>query len=70
LTAAGSRADTRFTDLNTVPQAPNGLHRATSETHRRFTRRIDLREGWPGHLWQERFRSFLLDETHLLAAVR
>lgn len=53
-----------------VPQDANGLRRAISETHRRFTRRINLREGWQGHLWQERFHSFLLDETHLLAAVR
>jgi len=53
-----------------VPQDPDGLRRAISETHRRFTRRINLREGWQGHLWQERFHSFLLDETHLLAAVR
>ena len=40
------------------------------EAHRRFTLRINVREGWRGHLWQERFHSFLLDETHLLAAVR
>nr|WP_321532124.1 hypothetical protein [uncultured Desulfuromonas sp.] len=25
---------------------------------------------WRGHLWQERFASFPMDETHLLAAVR
>ena len=53
-----------------VPQDADGLRRAISETHRRFTRRINLREGWQGHLWQERFHSFLLDETHLLAAAR
>jgi putative transposase len=53
-----------------VPQDADGLRRAISETHRRFTRRINFREGWQGHLWQERFHSFLLDETHLLAAVR
>lgn len=40
------------------------------EAHRRFTLRINVREGWQGHLWQERFHSFLLGETQLLAAVR
>ena len=31
---------------------------------------INFREGWKGHLWQERFHSFVMDEQHLLAAVR
>ena len=53
-----------------VPQHADGLRSAVSEAHRRFTLRINVREGWQGHLWQERFHSFLLDETHLLAAVR
>jgi putative transposase len=53
-----------------VPQHADGLRSAVSEAHRRFTLRINVREGWQGHLWQERFHSFLLDETHLVAAVR
>ena len=31
---------------------------------------INFRENWRGHLWQERFASFPLDESYLLAAVR
>jgi putative transposase len=31
---------------------------------------INKRENWRGHLWQERFHSFVMDEQHLLAAVR
>jgi putative transposase len=31
---------------------------------------INQREGWRGHLWQERFSSFVMDEMHLMAAVR
>jgi putative transposase len=31
---------------------------------------INFRAGWKGHLWQERFQSFGMDEQHLLAAVR
>ena len=53
-----------------VPQQGDGLRSAIAEAHRRFTRRINFREGWRGHLWQERFHSFLLDPLHLLAAAR
>ena len=31
---------------------------------------VNFREGWKGHLWQERFHSFVMDERHLLAAAR
>jgi putative transposase len=53
-----------------VPSDTDGLRGAISEAHRRYTRKINLREGWRGHLWQERFHSFVMDEHHLLAAVR
>lgn len=53
-----------------VPSSEDGLRSTISETHRRYTRRINLREGWRGHLWQERFHSFPMDESYLLATVR
>jgi len=56
--------------LIAVPQTEEGLARAIGEAHRRYTRRINFRENWRGHLWQERFASFPMDETHLLAAAR
>jgi len=56
--------------LVTVPADKNGLARLFGESHRRYTRRINRREGWQGHLWQERFHSFVLDEDHLRATVR
>ena len=31
---------------------------------------VNFREGWRGHLWQERFHSYPMDERHLVAAVR
>ncbi len=31
---------------------------------------INFREGWRGHLWQERFHSFVMDERHLITAAR
>ncbi len=56
--------------LIAVPETSNGLARAIGEAHRRYTRRINFREKWRGHLWQERFASFPMDESYLLAAAR
>ncbi len=53
-----------------VPSHEDGLRAAIGEAHRRYTRQVNLREGWQGHLWQERFHSFPMDEDYLLAAVR
>ncbi|MBT8140335.1 MAG: transposase [Gammaproteobacteria bacterium] len=53
-----------------VPQRKNSLAALFSEAHRRYTRRINEREKWCGHLWQARFHSAALDEQHLLAAAR
>ena len=43
---------------------------AIGEAHRRYTRMVNFREGWRGHLWQGRFSSFVLDENYLLACTR
>ncbi len=56
--------------LIAVPQSADGLRRAIGEAHRRYTRMVNFREGWQGHLWQGRFASFVLDETYLLMAAR
>jgi putative transposase len=56
--------------LIAVPPSDEGLRRAIGEAHRRYTRRVNFREGWRGHLWQGRFASFPLDERYLLAAAR
>ena len=53
-----------------VPATADSLRAAVAETHRRYTRHVNLREEWRGHLWQERFHSFPMDETSLLHAVR
>jgi putative transposase len=56
--------------LVVVPQSEDGLRKLFAEAHRRYTRFINEREEWRGHLWQERFHSFVMDENHLIAAVR
>ena len=53
-----------------VPAETDSLARCFSEAHVQYTRRINLREGWKGHLWQARFGSSVLDENHLIAAAR
>lgn len=56
--------------LIVVPESEDSLRRAIGEAHRRYTRRINFREGWRGHLWQGRFSSFVMDEPYLLACAR
>jgi putative transposase len=56
--------------LIAVPEKAENLRLAIGEAHRRYTRRINFREGWRGHLWQERFSSFVMDERYLVACVR
>ena len=56
--------------LVAVPKEKDSLHLAIGEAHRRYTRMINFREGWRGHLWQGRFASYVMDERYLLACVR
>ncbi len=61
---------TNHVHLIMVPESKDGLRAAIGEAHRRYTRHVNFHEGCRGHLWQERFHSFAMDEHHLLAAVR
>ena len=56
--------------LIATPKTEDGFRRAIGDAHRRYTRRVNFREGWRGHLWQGRFASFVMDEPYLLAAAR
>lgn len=56
--------------LIAVPETEDGLRRGIGEAHRRYSRLVNFRENWRGHLWQGRFASFPMDETYLLAAAR
>jgi len=61
---------TNHVHLLVVPDQEQSLARGVGETHQRYTRYINFREGWRGYLWQGRFGSVALDERHLVAAVR
>lgn len=56
--------------LIAVPETEDALARAVGEAHRRYTRHVNAREGWTGFLWQGRFASCPMDESHLVAAAR
>lgn len=56
--------------LVAVPSSLDGLACALGYAHRRYAMHVNQREGWSGHLWQERFASFVMDESYLMAAVR
>jgi putative transposase len=53
-----------------VPSDEDGLRGALAEAHRRYSRRVNDREGWRGYLWQGRFASAPMDGAHTLAAAR
>jgi len=56
--------------LIAVPSTEEALRRAVGEAHRKYTQKINQREGWRGYLWQGRFASFVMDERHTRAAAR
>jgi len=53
-----------------VPATEQSLRLGIGEAQRRYSRHVDFRDGWRGHLWQGRFASFPMDEAHLYAAKR
>lgn len=53
-----------------VPGDETSLSKLFREAHKRYAAMINRREGWRGHLWQERFHSFVMDERHLFSAMR
>lgn len=53
-----------------IPYLETSLARGFGEAHRRYTRMKNFSQGVRGYLFQGRFNSSVLDENHLLAAVR
>lgn len=56
--------------LVAVPGQAESLAKLLRDVHHRHAKRVNAANGWRGHLWQERFHSTVMDEPHLLAAVR
>jgi putative transposase len=53
-----------------VPSSLDSLSLTFREAHRRYTSAINRREGWTGHLWEGRFYSKPMTESHALMAAR
>ena len=56
--------------LVVIPRHRQSLAKLFGIAHHRYARRVNSNHDWRGHLWQERFYSFVMDEDHLLVAVR
>jgi putative transposase len=52
------------------PADEDGLGQAIGAAHRRWANFVNARGRWRGHLFDGRFASVVMDEAHLLAAVR
>jgi putative transposase len=56
--------------LVAVPEYENSLARVLKPVNLRYAHYINRRKGWCGRVWQERFYSCPMDQSHCLAAVR
>ncbi len=52
------------------PPTAAALTKAVAEAHRRYTVMVNRRQRWTGYLWQGRFASFAMEETHLYRCAR
>jgi putative transposase len=53
-----------------VPQEEDSLRAALAPLHTAYAQAINRRFGFSGHLWQDRYASYPLGETHLVSALR
>lgn len=56
--------------LITVPSREDSLAKMIGITHHKYARVVNRKYDWRGHLWQERFHSCVMDESHVFAALR
>jgi putative transposase len=61
---------TNHVHLIAVPRLENSLARTLGCTHSEYALALNRAQGRSGHVWQNRFFSCLLDESHLLRALR
>jgi putative transposase len=61
---------TNHVHLIAVPQTEGSLARALGRTHSEYALELNREEGRSGHLWQNRFFSCPMDDSHVLSALR
>jgi putative transposase len=53
-----------------VPKKEDSFAKGLAQAHKDYTRRINFRNKWRGHLWEGRFKSCVLDQKYLYAVMR
>jgi REP-associated tyrosine transposase len=61
---------TNHVHLVTTPERPNSLAAGLGRLHNDYARWLHVRQGRTGHLWQNRFFSCPLSESHLAEVLR
>jgi len=61
---------TNHVHLIAVPEREDSLARGLGQAHCRYAHCVNARQHSTGHLWQNRFYSTVMDEAHLLSAMR
>ena len=61
---------TNHIHLVTTPERPNSLAAGLGRVHNDYARWLHVRQGRTGHLWQNRFFSCPLSESHLAEVLR
>jgi len=69
LTVDGYCLMTNHVHLVATPAGPESLAKAVGRTHWLYTQYVNRLHGRCGHLWQNRFYSCTLDETHFWSAM-
>jgi putative transposase len=70
LRIAGYCLMTNHVHLIVVPEQADSIARALRRAHARYALYVHAKRGHTGHLWQNRYYSTVMDETHLAAAMR
>lgn len=61
---------TNHVHLIVVPEASDSLGQTMRDAHGLYASYFNRKYGFSGHLWQARFHSCVLDETHFWSAIR
>jgi putative transposase len=56
--------------LIAVPEKENSLAKGIGRVSRDYALLVNIRNDWKGHLWQRRFDSYPLGDTHVYSAVK
>ena len=61
---------TNHVHLILVPATGGGLRAVMASVHTRYAQRINRMQATSGHLFQGRYASYIMDDAHLMAAIR